>query len=289
VQLILPQSKMLKAFLRQGKQLKKTQSIFVKLKSSERCMSSGPALSLHYEKDVAIISMKNKDNRLNTPFVENFNSLLDSIENNESCKALITTGEGKFYSNGIDLPWISNTSGPELIDFLIKLNTLLLRIVMFPVPTLAMMNGHAFAGGAMLASAHDLRVMNKDKGWMCFNEVFLKIKLSELMLAMLRAKLGEKNLADCLVLGRRYTAAEAMACELIHNAFPGDALQEESLNFVQSFVGMKDGIPRDGVLMMKKHIYPSVELGLKTDLDDGFETHGKQFMNESQMNSFKSK
>merc|ERR1719244_1708925 len=110
--------------------------------------------------------MSKKDNRINATFLKEFNALLDAVEESKTCKGLITTGEGKFYSNGIDLEWCMQLKTKEEgVAYLQDLNKFLLRIVMFPMPTLAMINGHSFAGGAMIASAHDLRVMNTDKGW----------------------------------------------------------------------------------------------------------------------------
>ncbi len=63
---------------------------------------------------------------------------------NTNIQALVTTGEGRFYSNGLDLDWIipTQTTNPEEIrDFFMSWNKLILRLVTFPVPTIAALNG----------------------------------------------------------------------------------------------------------------------------------------------------
>ncbi len=59
-------------------------------------------------------------------------------------QAVVTTGEGKFYSNGLDLDWIipTQTTNPEEIRKFFKAwNILMARLVTFPVPTIAALNG----------------------------------------------------------------------------------------------------------------------------------------------------
>ncbi|CAG8726755.1 11935_t:CDS:2, partial [Racocetra fulgida] len=111
-----------------------------------------------------ILSMKNGENRFNTTFIQEINAILDEIEftiqqENLERAALITIGEGKFYSNGLDLEHALNTPG-FFDDYFLKL---LARILTFPIPTVAAINGHAFAGGFMFAIAHvDIIAPEKD-------------------------------------------------------------------------------------------------------------------------------
>jgi len=254
--------------------------------TTKRCISSG--LDLTFKDDIGVITMKNKDNRINAGFIKDFNILLDSIEGSKTCKGFMSIGEGKFYSNGIDLDWLKNVSADEVIKYSYNLNALLLRVLMFPLPTMAVVNGHAFAGGAMLAQAHDIRIMNADKGWICLNEVYLGIKLSETMLAYVKMKYGGgKNVADALILGRRYTAAEALDCNIIHGAKPQENMEAEALKLFQGYVG-KEGIPRSGVGLFKQHIYKSVQDAFDSEVADGYITFSQGIMNDTQKKQFQS-
>lgn len=117
--------------------------------------ASNQMVTLVREGPLFILTMKTGENRFNTKFIEALFGALDEIEKVREQEdgepaALITTGEGKFFSNGLDLEHAITTPG-FFDDYYLKL---LVRILTFPIPTVAAINGHAFAGGFMLALAH---------------------------------------------------------------------------------------------------------------------------------------
>src|SRR5687767_2386349 len=104
-------------------------------------------IDLRRENDVFVLTMNDGENRINGRFVDAFSSALDEVERYPGACALVTTGTGKFYSNGFDLAWI----GSECDDspgFIRCTERLFARMLTFPRPTLAAINGHAFAAGA---------------------------------------------------------------------------------------------------------------------------------------------
>jgi len=122
-------------------------------------------VDLKKEGDVFILTMRSGENRFNRTFVDAMNEALDSVEKSTGPAALVTIGgEEKFYSNGLDLTWLAGDGQSEAPRFIQAVLKLLGRIMAFPMPTAAAINGHAFAAGAMLALAHDFRVMRSDRG-----------------------------------------------------------------------------------------------------------------------------
>ena len=101
---------------------------------------------------------------------------------------ITTSGIPKFYSNGLDLEHASFTPGffPE------SLYALWRRMLTYPMPTIALINGHAFAGALMLAMHHDYRIMNPHKGYLCLNEVELGVPLRPPMSSVFRQKLPHR-------------------------------------------------------------------------------------------------
>jgi enoyl-CoA hydratase/carnithine racemase len=171
---------------------------------------------------VFVLRMKGGENRLNRSFVDSFNRALDEVEGSEGEAALVTTGEERFYSNGLDLAWLATAGRETFAPFLEEVHALFARLLAFPVATIAAINGHAFAAGAMLALAHDFRVMRADRGYVCFPEIDLGTgrPLTPGMYALLRARLSPPALHESLVTGRRYGGPDAAARGLIDEALP---------------------------------------------------------------------
>ena len=133
-------------------------------------------IDLKKEGDVFILTMNSGENRFNRTFIEAMNEALDSVEKSSGAAALVTTGgEDKFYSNGLDLAWLTGDGQTEAPEFIRTVLKFLGRVMAFPLPTVAAINGHAFAAGAMLALAHDFRVMRADRGFFCLPEVDINI------------------------------------------------------------------------------------------------------------------
>ena len=92
--------------------------------------------------------------------------------NSTNCRGLISTGNSKFYSNGVDL---KNTKDINL--FLKEIENIVIDFVKLPFPTIAAINGHAYGGGLLFALSHDFRFMNEDRGWVSIPAVKLNITL----------------------------------------------------------------------------------------------------------------
>jgi len=161
--------------------------------------------------DVFVLHMRAGENRMSPPFLRAFGAALDAVEKAEGPAALVTTGEGKFYSNGLDLAWLGGVGRAEVGPFLRAVHGLFARLLAFPRPTVAALAGHAFAAGAMLALAHDLRVMRADRGFFCLPEVDLRLALQPGMTALVKARLRKQVAHEAIVTGRRYGGAEALS------------------------------------------------------------------------------
>ena len=126
---------------------------------------------------VWILRMRGGENRFNLEWLDSVNAALDRVEASEGPCALVTTGEGKFYSNGMDLDWLA-TDPSRAEDYLRAVYRLLGRVLSFPAITIAAVNGHAFGAGALLAIAHDFAVMREDRGYWCMPEADLGLPLT---------------------------------------------------------------------------------------------------------------
>ena len=171
-------------------------------------------IDLQREGNVFVLRMTSGENRFNPEFIRAMNAALDEVEGHGVPSALVTTGEGKFYSNGLDLAWMG-TDGVDAIAFVRTVHKLLGRVLAFPRPTVAALNGHAFAGGAMLALAHDFSVMRADRGYFCLPEADIGIPFTAPMTALIAGRIPQPALHEACTTGRRYTAPEALQAGII--------------------------------------------------------------------------
>jgi len=145
-------------------------------------------------------------------------------------------GEGKFFSNGLDLDWmgLADNDAGALVS---EVHRLLERVLMLDMVTVAAVNGHAFAGGAMLASAHDYLVMREDRGYWCLPEVDLGLPLTQTMYSVLSAHIPPATLHDASLTGRRYTAAEALAAGIVVETAPEAEVLDRAVERAAALAG----------------------------------------------------
>lgn len=153
-----------------------------------------------------------KDNRLTPSFIDAMILALDIIEHRYPKGVVITTsGITKFYSNGLDLEVATSTEG-----FLDKwLWQLFRRFLTFPMPTVCLLNGHAFAGGFMLAMYHDYRVQNPEKGFLCINELEFGVPLQTPMMSIFREKLVPTTFRNVVLEARRFGGKDSLQAGIV--------------------------------------------------------------------------
>jgi len=185
-------------------------------------------IELTRDGDVRILTMDEGENRFNLTTIAALHAALDEVEAVEGPCALVTTGTGKFFSNGLDLDWMmAEPSIPQ--DFIADVHRLFGRVLALDVYTVAAVNGHAFAGGAMLAASHDVTVMRADRGYWCVPEVDLGLPFSPAMFAALSTHVPPAALAEASLTGRRYTAEEAVVAGIAVAAVPDDQVLAKAI------------------------------------------------------------
>jgi enoyl-CoA hydratase/carnithine racemase len=166
---------------------------------------------------VQVINLGGDENRFTPQWISEVNSLLDQIERLPRPVALVTHATGKFWSNGIDLDGMPPV-GPEADAFVRDVHVLLARFVTSPFYSVAAVQGHAFAAGAMLTLAHDSRIMRRDRGFWCLPEIDIGIPFTTGMATLIGTKLTPSAAHEAMSTGRRYGAADATAKGIIEAA-----------------------------------------------------------------------
>lgn len=162
------------------------------------------------EGGIVVVRMQLGENRLNPDTLDGLEAALDQVEAIEGPAALVLTGDGKFFSNGLDLEWLGSADDDGRRQTLNRVYRLFARLLAFPAPTVAAINGHVFAAGAMMALACDWRVMREDRGYFCMPEADIGLVFVPGMNALITDKLAPTAARDTMLTGRRFGAGECL-------------------------------------------------------------------------------
>jgi len=165
---------------------------------------------------------------------------LDEVQAAPAPRALVTKATGKFWSNGLDLEWMAANQA-LLGDFVPRVHELLARVLALDVPNVAALQGHTFAAGAMLALAHDQRVMRGDRGYFCLPEVDIRIPFTLGMNALLSARLSPQAAHEAMTTGRRYGGADAAAAGIVDEAVGEDEVLPRAVTLAAALANKDPG------------------------------------------------
>jgi enoyl-CoA hydratase/carnithine racemase len=208
---------------------------------------------------VAVLTMNNKENRQNLDFANAMVKALDEILEDKGIFALvIASSDEKNWSQGIDLQWLMERRAADdlhaIRSFIYRMNGVFKKLLLYPMPVIAAINGHAFGNGALLACTCDFRFMRSDKGFFCFPEVDVSIPFLPGMIAFARKAIPEYKYQEMVYAGKRYTASELEEHHIIRKACRDqDELMKEATNLAGTF-DKKRGIFGE----LKKRMYKSI-------------------------------
>lgn len=174
---------------------------------------------------VAVLTLqRGKVNAINAPVVSEFQAVLDETAGDASAGALVLTGHGKFFSFGLDVPGLYALSREDFTSFLRSFTGVYLSIYTYPKPVVAALNGHAIAGGCMLAIACDRRLMVEGKAKIALNEITFGSTVFAGSTEILRACVGQRNAERVMLSGAMFDAGQALALGLVDHAVAADDL-----------------------------------------------------------------
>lgn len=214
--------------------------------------------------DVFVLRFDAPENRFRPDEVAGWHEALDRVEAAGNPAALVTTGTGKFYSNGLDLAWLLTTATEaERASYIPGVLGLMARILTFPTITVAAINGHAFGAGAQLSLAHDYRLLRSDRGYWCMPEIDLKAPLHPGMTALIQARVPRQTAHELIVTGTRYGAEAAVAKRIVDHAVPESELLPRAIELAAGLAAKADPAMR----LLKRGMYPETLAALARGMD----------------------
>ena len=213
--------------------------------------------------DTFVLRMRSGENRFNPTMLDELNQAFDEADSATGPVAVVLTGEGKFFSNGLDLEWMAQAPPGGANQVVDGVQALYIRLLESPFPVVAAINGHAFAAGAMLALACDRRVMRADRGFVCLPEVDIDIPFSPGMSALLRAKLTPLAAHEVMLTGARLGSSEARGLSVVEQVCSEAELIDAARSLAEPFRGKSKGV----VQAIKRELYKGTIDLLRTPID----------------------
>eukprot|EP00252_Welwitschia_mirabilis_P007418 TRINITY_DN1873_c0_g3_i1.p1 TRINITY_DN1873_c0_g3~~TRINITY_DN1873_c0_g3_i1.p1 ORF type:complete len:236 (+),score=35.12 TRINITY_DN1873_c0_g3_i1:313-1020(+) len=172
--------------------------------------------SLQRKGNVFILTLTgNGDHRFNESSMDAISDALQTVAKSTDAVALVTTNDGRYFSNGLDLKWISENPSARLEIIRVKFENLLASLMRLGVPTVAAMRGHAAAGGLVFAMAHDYRFMSKGRSVLYMSELDIGMKMPRSLMSLVRSKMSPSTLREVVMKARRFRPQEALDHGLI--------------------------------------------------------------------------
>jgi len=183
---------------------------------------------------------RGKVHAINDQVVDELSQAFKKLEMDDSVKAVILTGTGKFFSFGFDIPGFIDYSPEAFTRFVTNFTGFCSYLFMYPKPIIAAINGHAIAGGCILTTAADYRVMVSGKAKISLNEITFGSSIFAGSVEMLKFCVGRRNAELILTTGAMFSAEEARSIRLVDLVTTESKLMENARRIAHDYAA-KEG------------------------------------------------
>jgi len=186
------------------------------------------------EGDIAVVTLcKGKVHEISEPAVDQLFDAFKELEKDEKVRGVIFTGEGKFFSFGLDIPGFLSYPKTMFTHFLSRFTDFYRYLFVYPKPILAALNGHTIAGGCMLANVCDFRMMVSGNAKISLNEITFGSTVFAGATAILKYLIGGRKAEKILLTGKMYTAEEAEKLGLVDRVVEASSLMSEAMKEIK--------------------------------------------------------
>ncbi len=162
--------------------------------------------------------------------------------------AVLLTGKGDAFSAGLNLKEVVALDDQGMAAFLRKLERLVCALFTYPGPTVAAVNGHAIAGGCVLALCCDLRVARADMDLrMGLNEVALGLQFPPGILRMIHKRISPERLSQALLGAELVRVDQAAAL-----GYLDELTDRELLGYARERLGVLARHPKEAYAATKR-------------------------------------
>ena len=187
---------------------------------------------------IAVLTlMHGKANALDIEFCETLAARFQELRGSPA-KAVVITGQGRMFSAGVDLKRLSEGGADYIRKFLPALHRLYDTVFFHPKPVVAAINGHAIAGGAVLAACADRRIMAKEGGRIGVTELLVGVPFPALAFEIVRFAVPPRYVPEFTLSGATYASDVALQKGWVDEVVEPAALMERAIAAAQSLAAL---------------------------------------------------
>lgn len=186
-------------------------------------------IDLKTEDGVAVLIMAHgKANALDVDFCNALADRFDALRN-DAARAVVLTAEGRIFSAGVDLMRLSEEGAAYVRRLLPALHRLYEAVFFHPKPIVAAVNGHAIAGGCVLAACADRRIMAEGTARIGVTELLVGVPFPVLAYEVVRSVVPERFLPEVTYSGATYDTDMALERGFIDEVVEAEDLLDDAL------------------------------------------------------------
>ena len=173
-----------------------------------------------------------KHGKANALDVELCAALVDHLEEfrHSSVQAIVLTSEGPIFSAGVDLVRVLKEGPAYIRTFLPILSKAFETLFCYPKPVVAAINGHAIAGGCVLACAADHRIMTRSPGRIGIPEMRVGVAFPAVALEIMRFAAAPQDLQNLIYAGATFDPDQARERGLVDAVVESGELRERAVS-----------------------------------------------------------
>jgi len=201
---------------------------------------------------VALLWMENgKANAIGPTFLDRLEGLLGDLGD---ARAAVLTGQGTAFSAGLELPPLIELDRAGMRAFIRRFEAVMLRVFELPIPVVAAVNGHAVAGGCVLALQADFRIAADRDARIGLNETQLGIALPAAVVETLRWQVPATSLSAIALEGNLFSPREAQRLGLVHEVVPEAELVDRAMHRAQILAALSPAGVRMVVQSLRREV-----------------------------------
>jgi 3,2-trans-enoyl-CoA isomerase len=218
-------------------------------------------VKLSFRENTATIELNRpKAHALNKQLVNDLREAMVHLTNSKNIEGAVLTADGKIFCAGLDVVELYGYNETEMDHFWAEFGRLLRDLIAFPKPLIAAINGHAPAGGCVLAMCCDYRFMAEGQGRIGLNEIPVGIVIPKPIVELARHVVGDTRASDMIFHGALLFPEQAGAFGLVHATVPPELLMERAQEKLLSWLALPQEPWRQAKAALRAPLLKAMEM-----------------------------